>query len=127
MHPVLTRYLKLEKELDNIARNLSHNMGLTSKEVELLNHAFGCPFCAKDGQASTRWYKLACQCIVDILKKNGFEVSAVIDQLNKLCSQRHKNEDKPVAVVNDDGSIDFVNACTNGTSDVLKAAAELIQ
>lgn len=121
MHPALLRYLKLEEELNRISSNWMRTCGSTQKE-DLLENALGCPFCAK-GDDHDRWYKLACQCIVDVLRRNSFDVSAVIDQLNKI----HQSKGKPVAVVNDDGSIDFVNSCTNGTSSILKAAAELIE
>lgn len=122
MHPAVLRYLKLKEELDRISCNWMRAWGSSQKERDLLAEALGCPFCAK-GDDHNKWYKIACQCIVEVLKRNDFDVSAVIDQLNKI----HQDKGKPVAVVNGDGSIDFVNNCTNGTSSILKAAAELIE
>jgi hypothetical protein len=125
MHPVLVRYFKIKNDLD--LNRISNSWGVLNgsfqSERDKLAHALGCPFCARNGDGD--WYKRACEYIVFVLKRNEFDVKAVIDQLNKLCSERSGHE-RLVAVVNDDGSIDFINGCTNGVYDILEAAAELI-
>lgn len=123
MHPVLVRYLKIKDDLDlnRIRKHWGVLNGSFQSERDNLANALGCPFCAKDGD----WYKRACEYIMFVLQRNGFDVKAVIDQLNKLCSERSGHE-RLVAVVNGDGNIDFVNECTNGVYDILEAAAELI-
>lgn len=126
MHPVLVRYRKFEGEFyrRKIAQEWRHGLGEWSissgRYPELrardLENVLGCPHCC----LRTDLQRVAYQCIVDVLKRNGFDVHAVINQLNK----GHR-EGMELAIVNDDGSILFYDCIK--FSDILKAVAELIE
>lgn len=127
MHPAIIRYLQLKEELEGIAKTVGRAKGLSPKEIMHLEQDLGCPYCAKEmTNQPSRWYKVICKSITDILKGNGLDVSAVVDQLNKRGREMYQKK-YDVAIVNEDGNIDFINGCTNGISDILPAAAELIQ